>query len=166
MKKSDIDKTGQMKRNVVGRDTMRNPKDLTQKTDDTSFAGILRTKLRPPEMMSEAIARPRLLEALDKNSRRPLTLISAPAGYGKTTLVTQWLECSKTPSAWLSLGERHRSLPTFLRYFVASVQTRFPTACQEITFLLNAAELPPVSLLADVLSNDLEAITRPYILVQ
>ena len=165
MKKSDIDKTGQMKRNVVGRDTMRHAKDLTQKTDDTSFAGILRTKLRPPKMMSEAIARPRLLEALDKNSRRPLTLISAPAGYGKTTLVTQWLEGSKTPSAWLSLDARHRSLPTFLRYFVASVQTRFPTACQEITSLLNAAELPPVSLLADVLSNDLEAITRPYILV-
>ena len=110
MKKSDIDKTGQVKRNVVGRDTVRHAKDPTQKTDDTSFARILRTKLRPPKMMSEAIARPRLLEALDKNSRRPLTLISAPAGYGKTKLVTQWLEGSKTPRAWLSLGGRYSAL--------------------------------------------------------
>ena len=111
------------------------------------------------------IARPRLLELLEQNPRRPLTVVSAPAGYGKTTLVTQWLQAAETQPAWLQLSEDDSELRTFLSYLVAAIQVRFPKACTDTAALLEAAQLPPLSLLADTLSNDLDSGSEPLILV-
>ncbi|TWT81485.1 HTH-type transcriptional regulator MalT [Planctomycetes bacterium CA13] len=126
---------------------------------------ILRTKLRPPVETRGLIARPRLLGLLERNPRRPLTVVSAPAGYGKTTLVTQWLEDIETQPAWLQLDEDDSELRTFLSYFIAAVQVRFPKACPATGAVLEAAQLPPVSLLADTLSNDLDSVPEPFVLV-
>ncbi len=126
---------------------------------------ILRARVRPPEKGSGFLVRSRLLELLHQNFRCPLTVVSAPAGYGKTTLVTQWLQVAEAEPAWLQLSEKDSDLRTFLSYLVAAVQVRFPKACSDTSTLLEAAKLPPASVLADVLSNDLDALSRPLVLV-
>jgi LuxR family transcriptional regulator, maltose regulon positive regulatory protein len=66
---------------------------------------ILEGKLRPPPARSEWIVRARLIEELQHSATRPVTLIAAPAGYGKTTVVSQWLTSASRPAtaAWISL---------------------------------------------------------------
>jgi LuxR family maltose regulon positive regulatory protein len=66
---------------------------------------ILTTKLYVPPPRPEAVPRPRLIERLNEGLRRKLTLISAPAGFGKTTLLSDWLAGCGRPAAWLSLDE-------------------------------------------------------------
>jgi LuxR family maltose regulon positive regulatory protein len=126
---------------------------------------ILQTKLRPPATVPGLVARPRLIEVFKQNPRRPLTLVSAPAGYGKTTLVTQWLQATEAKPAWFSLGEEDGDPRTFLSYLVAAVKVRHPEACRHTTALLQAAKMPPANVLADSLNNDLDAIDRPLVLV-
>jgi LuxR family maltose regulon positive regulatory protein len=85
--------------------------------------------MNPPLIHSDTVARPRLLERLERDVRRPLTLISAPAGYGKSTLVAQWLEGSSLPGVWLSLDEGDNAPRPFLAYFLAAVRRHSPNAC-------------------------------------
>ncbi len=66
---------------------------------------VVRTKLSPPRLGGGLVARPRLLEPLNRGLRRKLTLIAAPAGYGKTTQAVAWLQEQPYPTAWLSLDE-------------------------------------------------------------
>ena len=125
---------------------------------------IVRTKLHRPRGVGDLVERPRLLEQLNRNLDRTLTLIAAPAGYGKSTLAAQWLESCDRPSAWLSLDERDSDLGVFLNYFVAAVQSVFPDAGNEILLLLQAPERPPLSVLIRALINDLDRIEQPFIL--
>src|SRR5215468_253198 len=89
---------------------------------------ILTTKLFVPPARPEWVPRQRLIKRLDQGLRRKLTLISAPAGYGKTTLITAWLH--RLPErlninlrvAWLSLEEEDNDLARFLTYFLAALQ--------------------------------------------
>ena len=67
---------------------------------------VLATKLDIPPPRPNAIHRPRLIERLNEGARRKLTLISAPAGVGKTTLLSDWLASAAPPAAWLSLDEQ------------------------------------------------------------
>ena len=133
--------------------------------DDTTPGPIIRTKLNRPPVSSDHVHRTRLLDELEKRRERPLTLISAPAGYGKSTLATCWLAASDCPDAWLSLDERDNDLRLFLTYFLEAVRTLFPSALQETRALLKAGTLPPVSVLATSLLNELEGIEQEFILV-
>jgi LuxR family maltose regulon positive regulatory protein len=91
---------------------------------------ILVTKLFIPAARPELVHRPRLIEQLNSGLHRKLTLISAPAGFGKTTLVSEWLdslrwdnqqeEQVKTWIAWLSLDEGDNDPARFLTYFIAA----------------------------------------------
>jgi LuxR family maltose regulon positive regulatory protein len=129
------------------------------------FHDILQTKLYRPRLPSTLVSRNQLLERLEANCHRPLTLVSAAAGYGKTTLISSWLEGSDVPSAWLSLDERDNDLVTFLTYFIAAIQTRFPTACQDTLTLLHGSTLPPLSFLTRNLTNELDQIETFFIFV-
>jgi LuxR family maltose regulon positive regulatory protein len=90
---------------------------------------LLRTKLYIPPTRPELVPRPRLIERLNAGLHRKLTLISAPAGFGKTTLLSEWINQSPIPNtkspkfAWLSLDEDDNDLARFLAYFVAALQT-------------------------------------------
>jgi LuxR family maltose regulon positive regulatory protein len=90
---------------------------------------ILTTKLYIPLPRLKTVLRPRLIEKLNKgllqnrNFERKLTLISAPAGFGKTTLVSEWLASCQQPAAWLSLDEGDNDPACFLSYLVAALQT-------------------------------------------
>ena len=84
---------------------------------------ILATKLYVPHTRSTIVARPRLIERLNKGLYHRLTLISAPAGFGKTTLLSEWVEGCDRPTAWLSLDEEDSDLIRFLTYLITALQT-------------------------------------------
>jgi len=88
-------------------------------------APILATKLYIPPPRSKIVLRPRLIERLNEglNTSRKLTIISAPAGFGKTTLVSEWIASCERPVAWLSLDEGDNDPARFLTYLVKALQT-------------------------------------------
>ena len=92
---------------------------------------LIRTKLHRPQVTENLVARPRLLEYLTDRGQRPLTIVAAPAGYGKTTLVSSWLEDIDWPCVWLSLDEYDDDLVMFLSYVIAAIQTLYPDIGQE-----------------------------------
>jgi len=96
---------------------------------------------------------------------QPLTLVSAPPGYGKSTMISSWLESVDCQYAWLSLDENDNELGGFLRYFLAAIQTIFPNAMSETRALLEATPLPPISAIANNLINELDQIKQRFILV-
>src|SRR5438128_464130 len=84
---------------------------------------ILATKLYIPRLRPEVVSRPRLLGRLNEGLHRKLTLISVFAGFGKTTLVSEWVEGIERPIVWLSLDEGDNDPTRFLTYFIAALQT-------------------------------------------
>ena len=125
---------------------------------------IIHTKLNRPPVPHDLVAREQLLDRLNSRLNRPMSLICAPAGYGKSTLVSEWLEHCNLPFAWLSLNETENDLRLFLSYFLAAVKTIHPEIGDEIMPLLKGQELPPATILAGRLTNDLNSIDSPFIL--
>lgn len=109
--------------------------------------------------------RPRLFERLTLQPGQRLILLSATAGFGKTTLLSAWLAQSGLPHAWLALDENDNELITFLLYLVAGIQTIFPQALTETLAFLNAPLLPPLTVLANSLINELDDLDEAFILV-
>ena len=135
---------------------------------------LLQTKLHRPRLPRNLVVRTRLLEVLNNAIDRQLTLVCAPAGFGKTTLVCTWLEHLDTdksvvatakPTAWLSLDENDSDLNLFLRYFIAALRTIFKEACEETLALLQARQQPPEAVLYTTLSNELAELPGEAILV-
>ncbi len=126
---------------------------------------LLATKLHRPRISAPLVPRPRLLEELNTGLRHRLTLISAPAGYGKTTAVNQWLDAIDLPSAWLSLDEHDSNLATFLTYLLAAVRSVYPDAGRSSEPLLRAPNFPSPDRLADAMLHDLVALPGSLILV-
>lgn len=126
---------------------------------------LLTTKLNPPLIRSDIVDRPQLLVQLEQDIGRPLTLITAPAGYGKSTLAAQWLHTSSLPGVWISLDEGDNDTRIFLSYVVAAVRRLESNACVRIHDLLDAPLLPPSDILAKLLVNSLEEISQPFLLV-
>jgi LuxR family transcriptional regulator, maltose regulon positive regulatory protein len=131
---------------------------------------ILTTKLYIPPPRRDVVLRPRLIERLTEGLHRKLTLISAPAGFGKTTLVSAWVaECEqrdpKAHVAWLSLDEHDNDLTRFLTYFIAALQTLAPMIAAELLPLLHAPQKPPTESLLTALLNDLTRIREHIILI-
>ena len=140
-------------------------------SDDASQVGqatavpVLATKLHRPPVAPDILVRARLVDLLNEGRGRPLTLVSAPAGYGKSTLASRWVAVCEFPSAWVALDTDDGDLRTFLSYVVAAIQTAFPEAGGRTRPALAAPRLPPVSALARFLLNDLDEIGEPFILV-
>lgn len=138
---------------------------------DTGMAGpaatpLLATKLQPPRLRAERIRRPHLLARLDAGLARPLTLVSAPAGFGKTTLLAEWLADCPLPSAWLSLEEQDNDPARFLAYLAAALRQIEDEAGQAtlaaLTFAGPQTALPA---LMPQLVNEINAIPEEFILV-
>ena len=127
-------------------------------SDTREFNPILRTKLYRSQLTAGLVKRDRLITVMNRVHEVPLTLVSAPAGYGKSVLVAQWVEQLDSDIAWLSLDDSDSELRTFLGYFLAAVETVSPGACGTTRELLEAASLCPVPILASYLLNDLDAI--------
>ena len=101
---------------------MQNTPDEARGTEGlTGERLLLVTKLAMPPVRSDLVARPRLMNQLSLGIQRPLTLIAAPAGFGKTTLLSSWLEHASLRSTWLSLEQDDDELTRFWSYVFAAV---------------------------------------------
>lgn len=128
---------------------------------------VLQTRIKVPPVRPRRVARPGLVIRMNQGLQNKLLLIAAPAGYGKTTLVVDWL--AQLPPdfacAWLSLDEGDNDGRRFLNYLIAAleqVQTGFGAA---VRALLQAPQPPPDEAVMTVLINELAALPRPHILV-
>lgn len=119
-------------------------------------SNLIRTKLYRPPVDENLVRRPRLIDLLNKGRHLPLTLVSAPAGSGKTTLVSDWLASYPDPGTWLSLDEGDSDLAVFLHNFIGAIRIVAPGACRQTLALLQAAELPPLRVVAGQMINDIE----------
>ena len=126
---------------------------------------LRQTKFDHPSIPQDLVARPRLTDVLNQGLSRPLTLICAPAGYGKTILASAFLKTCPLPSVWLALDENDNDLRAFLDYLLAAIDSAFPDSVRGTKVILAGATLPPVSVIADSLINELSGNGRPFILV-
>ena len=153
---------------------------------------ILTTKLYIPAPQPNIVLRPRLTQQLNQafgphdNFARKLTLISAPAGFGKTTLISEWVSqrpqdtsqkversevdpssLSLLPAkvAWLSLEEGDNDLTRFLTYLVAALQTVAPELGQTVLHTLQSPQPPPTEALLTTLLNEITALSENIVLV-
>lgn len=152
---------------------------------------ILATKLYIPPLRPDHILRTRLHQRLSDGLHHKLTLISAPAGFGKTTLVSSWVEnlqddtqgdkgdnllneeqatldpnATTSPQvAWLSLDAGDNDPYRFFAYVVAAIQTVAPAIGQDIVAVLQSPQPPPLESILTALINDIAATARPFILV-
>ncbi|MFN2292765.1 MAG: LuxR C-terminal-related transcriptional regulator [Anaerolineae bacterium] len=126
---------------------------------------LIRTKLRRPFTRHELVPRPRLRARIGDGLRRPLTLITAPAGFGKTTLVASCITDFGMPIAWLSLDEADNQAGRFLDYLVAALREADNTIAGEAAQLLAAAREAPSEAVLTSLVNDLDTAGRELALV-
>jgi LuxR family maltose regulon positive regulatory protein len=127
---------------------------------------LLAAKLCIPRLRAERVARPRLLERLDTGLARPLTLVSAPAGFGKTTLVAEWVATLDRPCAWLTLDERDSDPVRFLTYLIGALQqVESEAGASTLASLTTPGMAARLASLLPVLLNDIRAIPDPFVLV-
>src|SRR4030042_5121256 len=139
---------------------------------------ILATKLYVPPPRPKAVLRPLLVERVNEglSASRKLPLISAPAGFGKTTLVSEWVAVCERPVAWLSLDEGDNDPSRFLTYLVAALQTlalRSPRRGSEVEGIaanigagvirtLQSPQPPPIESILTALLNEITALPDPF----
>jgi LuxR family transcriptional regulator, maltose regulon positive regulatory protein len=116
---------------------------------------LMQTKLYRPRKLSDLIARASLLERLNAGLSGNVTLVSAPAGFGKTTLISQWVQTIDRPTAWLSLDEHDNEPRVFVHSLSAALQSAFPGLFRGIDSLLEATRFPSVEYVVPLLINDL-----------
>jgi LuxR family maltose regulon positive regulatory protein len=126
---------------------------------------LLATKLYVPSARADALSRSRLVEQLNLGLVRPLTLLSAPAGYGKTTVVSTWAAGSGDPVAWLSLDAGDNDTMQFWRYVDAALQTVDGCLGEGLRPALFSAQPPALEQIIIGLVNDIAAWNRKLILV-
>lgn len=127
----------------------------------------LATKLYIPPKRPEEVSRFRLIDRLNEGIflGRKLTLISAPAGFGKSTLASTWLSRCERPSVWLSLDENDHDPVRFLIYLITALQQVAPNLGTEILAILQSRQSSPIELILTALLNEITAIPYPFILV-
>src|SRR5512136_214719 len=135
----------------------------TSAMPDTISPSLTLTKLHRPRVGRGLVPRPQLLERL--NVSQSLTLVLAPAGYGKTTLLSTWLETCDIPSAWLSLDEHDDDVVVFATYLAEALHTLFPAVADGLLNAASGVTAPPPAVLARNLLNDLVDIEQDFILV-
>lgn len=130
---------------------------------------ILATKLYSPPLRPKVVLRPRLIDRLNEGLRHMpgVTLISAPAGFGKTTLISEWTAACERPVAWLSLDEGENDLTRFLIYFVAALQRVVPNLGERELEMLQSTAMqpPPVESILTTLFNEIITIPNRFVLV-
>jgi LuxR family maltose regulon positive regulatory protein len=125
---------------------------------------LLQTKLQCPVVAPDYIPRDRLLDRLEQGRHRPLTVISASAGYGKSSLAGCWAASCDCRCGWVSLDDGDNDLHLFLAYLLATLEQAFPQIPLHTESLLEADPLPSAAELARYFLNDLDQLPEPFIL--
>lgn len=133
---------------------------------------LLETKLYLPRWRPGLVSRPRLVEQLDQGRSRKLTLLSAPPGFGKTTLLAEWLAPTparghgrERPAAWLSLDRTDNDPTLFWTYLITALRQIAPRVGETALSMLRAPQPPPIEPILTTLINELAAIPDPFALI-
>ena len=124
----------------------------------------LTTKLYLQPARQTLVDRPVLLEQLKEGLRGKLTLVSAPAGFGKTSLVAAWQKDCETPLAWVSLDEEDNEPLRFLDYLIAALQMVDTDLGDESAELLRRSSTPPIKVVLTSLLNEINAYDKEFVL--
>ncbi len=129
---------------------------------------LLETKLYIPKWRPGLVSRPGLIENLDQATERKLTLVSAPAGFGKTTLLAEWLAAaprSERPAAWVSLDQSDNDPALFWAYFISALQTVQSGVGVSALSLLHSPQPPPIEAVLTTLINEISPIQDDFVLI-
>jgi LuxR family maltose regulon positive regulatory protein len=129
---------------------------------------LLETKLYIPKWRPGLVSRPRLIERLHQGIERKLTLVSAPAGFGKTTLLAEWVAAapaSERPVAWVSLDQGDNAPAFFWAYFITALQKVQSGVGERALSLLHLPQPPPIESVLATLINEINAIEDDFALI-
>jgi LuxR family maltose regulon positive regulatory protein len=126
---------------------------------------LLETKLYIPKWRPGLVSRPRLIERLSLGIERKLTLISAPAGFGKTTLLTEWLAASEPDAAWVSLDQSDNDPAFFWAYLITALQKVRSEIGECPLALLHSSEPPPIESILTALINEINSIAQGFVII-
>ena len=128
---------------------------------------LLKTKLNIPPLRPQLVSRPKLVDRLNEGLNYSLILVSAPAGFGKTTLLSEWVRQNQpdTRAAWFSLDEGDNDPTRFWSYFIAALQNIQPACGEKILPLLHSSRQPAFEQILTVLINDLAEIEDDFVVV-
>ncbi len=128
---------------------------------------ILATKIYVPPPRLRIVMRPRLIDQLNNglSLKCKLTMISAPAGFGKTTLISEWVASCERPVTWLSLDEGDNDSVRFLTYLIAALQLITPNIGNEVLSALQSLQSSPTEAILTTLLNEITTIPNNFILV-
>jgi len=126
---------------------------------------VINTKLYRPPITPDQVSRLHLIDQLKAKQYLALTLVVAPAGYGKSVTVSQWLDQTSNPNTWISLDDEHNSSRIFMDYLVAAIQQIFPRSLDNFKSLLESNDSLTYNTLVPALINELDAIREEFILV-
>jgi len=126
---------------------------------------ILATKLYIPPPRPKVVLRPRLIEQLNEGLDRKLILISAPAGFGKTTLISEWIASCGRSAVWLSLDENDNDPNRFLIYLISALQNISPSLGAGILDVLQSPQPPPLESILTSLLNEITTVPESFIFV-
>jgi len=131
----------------------------------TELFHILPGKLDSPHLGFKTLVRARLYQQIDQSLAGFVTTIVAPAGYGKTVLLTNWMAQQTLPAAWFSLDENDNHLLTFARYLALAIEKLFPASCRETLSLVNGLLPPNLSQLTDSFLAEIGDLPKSTVLV-
>jgi LuxR family maltose regulon positive regulatory protein len=132
----------------------------------SSTTTLLATKLQIPPRRLALVSRPHLIEQIDQGLRsgHKLILVCAPAGFGKTTLVAEWLRRLERPIAWLSLDDSDNDPARFLAYLIAALRQIDAGIGEATEALLESPQPPPLEVVLTSLINEIASIPTPFVL--
>jgi len=144
-------------------------KKVRQQPTEGGASGIashtMANKLCKPPLPKGLVHRQELVERLEQGQGKKLQMVVAPAGYGKSTLVCDWLKDSVHPNIWLSLDRTDNSLRQFLKSWMAALGEFLPGANKYLSPFIESANLPPTSILGGAMLADLENLPHAFVLV-
>ncbi len=126
---------------------------------------MLLTKLHIPPSGNNIVHRSELFEQLNSGLSRKLILVSAPAGFGKTTIISDWINQHKIPTVWFSLDNGDNDPAVFLSYVISGIQSIHNDFGQSALRLLNSPNSPSVESIASLLINEIININQNFLLV-
>ncbi|UCH60353.1 MAG: hypothetical protein JSV61_02460 [Anaerolineales bacterium] len=116
---------------------------------------LLTTKLHIPQSFPDLVSRPHLIAKINAGMMAKLVLISAPAGFGKSTLMSEWARCIDEPVTWLSLDESDNNLKRFLSYLIAAIRQIDGSIGESILASLETTDNPPIEAIVTILINEI-----------
>src|SRR6186997_1648187 len=128
-------------------------------------AGLLHTKLMPPRLSTGTVPRERLLARLDEGLTRKVTLVSAPTGFGKTTLARKWIADREIRSAWVTLDDHDNDPVRFWTYICSALRTLDSTLGKATLSMLTGPQPPSFGTLLTPLINELAQLDARSVLV-